>query len=51
MTVLGYLSKLKRSLGLAFVAHFLHGFQEKCSLFNTLSMDMDKVSMSQLFSF
>ena len=49
MDVLGYLSKLKRGLGLAFGAHFLHGFSLKCSLFNNLSMD--KVSMSYLFSF
>ena len=26
MAVLGYLAKLKRGLGLAFEAHFLHGF-------------------------
>ena len=26
MTVLGYLAKLKRGLGLAFGAHFLHDF-------------------------
>ena len=38
MTVLGYLPKLKRSLGLAFGAHFLHVFSAKVSLFNTLSM-------------
>ena len=49
MAVLGYLPKLKRDLGLAFGAHFLHNFPIKCSLFNTLSMD--KVSISYLFSF
>ena len=49
MTALGYLSKLKRGLGLAFGAHFLHDFSKKCLLFNTLSMD--KLSMSYLFHF
>ena len=39
MAVLGYLPKLKRGLGLAFGAHFLHDFSKKCFLFNTLSMD------------
>ena len=39
MAVLGYLAKLKRGLGLAFGAHFLHDFSKKCFLFNTLSMD------------
>ena len=29
MAVLGYLVKLKRSLGLAFGAHFLYGFSIK----------------------
>ena len=43
MAVLGYLPKLKRGLGLAFGAHFLHDFPIK--------MDMDKDSMSYLFSF
>ena len=39
MAVLGYLAKLKRSLGLAFGAHFLHDFSiKKISIFNTLSM-------------
>ena len=38
MAVLGYLPKLKRSLGLAFGAHVLHVFSAKVSLFNTLSM-------------
>ena len=29
MSLLGYLAKLKRSLGLAFDAHFLHDFYVK----------------------
>ena len=62
MVVLGYLSKLKRSLGIAIDAYFLHDFPMKMfsthlysciilinTLFNTLSMN--KVSMSYLFSF
>ena len=53
MAVLGYLEKLKRGLGLAFGADFLHDFCIKfcikCSVFNTLSID--KVSMSRLISF
>ena len=48
MAVLGYLPKLKRGLGLAFGAYFLHDFPWKCSLFNTLLMD--KISMSYLLS-
>ena len=32
MAVLGYLSKLRRGLGLAFGAHFLHDFSEKMFL-------------------
>ena len=32
MVVLGYLPKLKRGLGLAFDAHFLHDFSVICSL-------------------
>ena len=48
MTALGYLVKLKRGVGLAFVAHFLHDFSIKM-LFNTLSMD--KVSMAHHISF
>ena len=44
MDVLVYLAKLKRDLGLAFGAHFLHDFSIKIFLFNTLSMD--RVSMS-----
>ena len=49
MTVLGYSPKLKRGMGLAFGAHFLHDFSiKKHSLFNALSMG--KVSMSHLFS-
>ena len=39
MAVLAYLAKLKRGLGLAFGAHFLHDFSIKnFSIFNTLSM-------------
>ena len=34
MAVLGYLPKLKRDLGLAFGAHFLHDFSINVSLFN-----------------
>ena len=49
MAVLGYLPKLKRGLGLAFGAHFLHDFPIKMFLFITLSMD--KVSMSYPFLF
>ena len=49
MAALGYLAKLNRGLGLAFVTYLLHDFSKKCSLFNTLSMD--KVSMSHLISF
>ena len=33
MTVLGFLAKLKRGLGLAFDANFLHGFSVKMFLF------------------
>ena len=49
MVALGYLAKVKRDLGLAFGAHFWHGFSEKYSLLNSLSMD--KVSVSHLISF
>ena len=49
MTVLGYLAKLKRGLGLAFDSYFLHDFFKKCSLFNSILMD--KVSMSHLIFF
>ena len=49
MAVLGYLAKLKRDLGLAFGAHFLHDFSVKMFLINSLSMD--KASVSQLISF
>ena len=38
LTVLCYLSKLKRVLGLGFAAHFLYNFPCKYSLFNTLSI-------------
>ena len=41
----GFLPKtVKRCLGLAFEANFLHDFPKKCSLCNTLSID--RVSMS-----
>ena len=49
MAVLGYLAKLKRGVGLVFGAYFLHDFSQKCSLFNTLSID--KVSMAYFFTF
>ena len=49
MIILGYMAKLKRSLGLAFGAHFLHDFPINFSLFNIISMD--KVSISHLISF
>ena len=49
MAVLGYLAKLKRGLGQAFGAHFLHDFSLKCSLFDSLSMG--KVSVSHLISY
>ena len=49
MSVLSYLAKLKRDLGLTFGAYFLHDFSIKCSVFNTLSMD--QVSMSHFISF
>ena len=49
MAALGYLAKLNRDLGLAFVAHLLHDFSVKKFLINTLSMD--KVSMLHLISF
>ena len=49
MVVLGYLPNLKRGLGLAFGARFLHEFSTKQSLFNTLSIS--KASMSYLFPF
>ena len=42
MALLGYLAKLKRDLGLAFGAHFLHDFAIKMLLI---------VSMSHLISF
>ena len=48
MAVFGYLAKLKRGLGLAFVAHFLHDFFIKMFL---NSRSMDKVPMSHLVSF
>ena len=39
MAVLGYLPKLKWSLGLAYGANFLHDFCEKFFLFHTVSTD------------
>ena len=36
MPVLNYLAKLRRDLGLAFDAHFLHDFSLKMSLFTAL---------------
>ena len=47
MAVFDYLAKLKRGLGLAFAAHFLHDFFIKISFFNSPSMD--KVSSHTLF--
>ena len=48
MSVLGYLAKLKRGLGLTFGAHFLHDFFHK----NVLHLiSMAKVSMSHLIYF
>ena len=47
MTILGYLAKLKRGLGLAFGAHFLHDFFVKMFL---TSLSMDKVSVWHLLS-
>ena len=44
MAVLGYLATLKRVLGLAFGAYFMHGFFHKCSFFNTISVDKDVIS-------
>ena len=49
MAVLRYLEKLKRGLGLAFGAYFLHEFHIKFLVFNTLSID--KVLKSHLISF
>ena len=48
VAVLKYLPKVKRSLGLAFGAHFLHDFSIK---FFSVTLSMDKISMSYLFSF
>ena len=45
-SVLGYLAKLKRGLGLTFGTHFLHDFFHN----NVLHL-MAKVSMSHLISF
>ena len=49
IAVLGYLAKLKRGLGIAFGAYFLHDFSINMFGINTLSME--KVSMSHLISF
>ena len=49
MAVLGCLAKLKRGLGIAIGAHFLHDFSVKMFLFNSLSMG--RVSMSHLIPF
>ena len=48
MAALGY-TKLKRGLGLAFGAYFLHVFAYKCSFTNTILVD--KVAISYLFCF
>ena len=48
MALLGYLSNLKRVLGLAFAARFLRDFSIKYSLLNTLPLD--KVQCLILFS-
>ena len=47
IAVLGYLTKLKRDLGLAFGAHFLMIFMYKRSLFNSLSVK--KIQCHTLF--
>ena len=53
MTVLGYLPKLKRDLGLAFDAHLLHDFSIKMFLiqysisgqsFNAIPLSLLKIS-------
>ena len=49
MAVLGYIAKLRRGLGLAFGARFLHDFSIKMFLIDTLVMD--KISMSHPISF
>ena len=49
MAVLVYFPKLKTGLGLAFGAHFLHGFFIQYPLSNNMSVD--KISVSYLFSF
>ena len=46
LPLLDYLPKLKRSLGQAFGAHFLHTFSIKIFLFDTLSID--QVSLSDI---
>ena len=49
MAVLGHLPKLKRGLGLASGAHFLHDFSLQMFPYNTLSIE--QVSMSYVLSF
>ena len=49
MVVLGYLAKLKRGLGLAFGAHFLHDFPIK--IYHIILLSINKVSMSQCHLF
>ena len=49
MNVLGDLPKLKRKVGLAFGANFLHDFSIK--MFLIILLCMGKVSMSYLFAF
>ena len=44
MALLGYLPKLKRSLGLDFEANFCMTFPLKWSLFNTLSIENISIS-------
>ena len=51
MAVVGYLAKLKRGLGLAFGAHFVHDFSIKMLLFLFNTLSLDKISMSHLISF
>ena len=48
MAVLGYLVKLKRGLGLAFGAHFLHGFSVKM-FFTYFSISGQSFSVTPYF--
>ena len=50
MAVLGYLSKLKRGLGLAFGAHFLHNFSIK-NIFYLILYQWTKFQCENLFYF